>query len=329
MEKWDSEANYLIDPTTKFFAHLDYRCLAFRNVSCSADIHLNYSDLIVFLFMLVMSILTMCGNMVVIFSVSIFKKLHTPTNFIILSLAVSDFVIGAIVMPVQCVMLLDICVHHAKTLCPVYHFISTIVGTVSLYNIVLIAVDRYVALCNPFFYLAKMTVRTMLICISFGWGFSLCYNLTVMYIGSLKQQVGNVICLRECAVPINNTWGLVDLIFIFIIPCLLIIILYFRVLTVALRHANAISNTAKLPVSQKKKKSELKATKTLGSVVLVYLVSWIPWYTCLVNIESLPNPFISITYLMCLFFSNSCINPIIYAISYPWFKKAVIVISLH
>ncbi|XP_017562391.1 trace amine-associated receptor 13c-like [Pygocentrus nattereri] len=317
------------DSSKTFFAHADYRCSAFLNGSCSEDVPLNGSDLSVFLFMLVMSVLTVCGNMVVIISIVVFQQLRTPTNFIILSLAVSDFLIGAIMMPLQCVLLVDTCLHHGKTLCPVYSFISMIVGTVSLYNVVLIAADRYFALCNPFGYAAKMTVRTTSVCISFGWCFSFCYNLIMMYVGSSERGEGNVICFRECAIPVSNTWGLIDLIFIFIVPCLSIILLYLRVLRVALKHAKAISNTVKLTASQQRKKSELKATKTLGSVVLVYLMCWIPWYTCLVNIESLPNPSVSITYLMCLFFSNSCINPVIYAISFPWFRKSVRIFALH
>ncbi|KAI4873653.1 hypothetical protein NFI96_001176 [Prochilodus magdalenae] len=312
------------DSVEAFFAHLDYRCIVLRNASCSGGVSL--SDLSVFLFMAVVSVLTVCGNMVVIVSIAVHRHLRTPTNFIILSLAASDFLIGGLVMPLQCVMLLDTCTRHGKTLCPVYHFLSTIVGTVSLYNVVLIAVDRYLALCSPFCYVARMTVRTTLTCVGFGWSFSLCYNLIMMRLGSSKPGQRNVICLRECAIPVNNTWGLVDLVFIFIVPCLSILILSLRVLTVALRHARAISNAT---ASQRKQKSELKATKTLGSVVLVYLVCWVPWYTCLMNIESLPDPSSSITYLMCLFFSNSCINPIIYAISYPWFKKSVKMVALH
>uniref|UniRef100_A0AAY5EQI9 G-protein coupled receptors family 1 profile domain-containing protein n=1 Tax=Electrophorus electricus TaxID=8005 RepID=A0AAY5EQI9_ELEEL len=117
------------------------------NTSCSVNLitlisNLSYSDLIVFVFVATLSVLTASGNMVVIVVFSVFKQFHTPANLIVLSLALSDFLIGAIVMPLEIVLLLDTCLHHMKSLCPVYHFISTIVGTVSLYHVVLIAVDR-------------------------------------------------------------------------------------------------------------------------------------------------------------------------------------------
>ncbi|XP_027016368.2 trace amine-associated receptor 13c-like [Tachysurus fulvidraco] len=312
------------DYTKTVFAHLDYQCVTLWNKNCSWNIelfHLNLSSVIVLLIFSVGSLLTVSGNMVVIVSIIINKQLHTATNFVILSLAMSDFLVGGLMMPLQCIMFVDVCLYHTRSICPVYHFISTILGSVSLYNVVLIAIDRYFALCHPFVYVAKMSLRVVLKCVGFVWLLSLFYNLSIMFIGSSEEGQTKVICFQACAIPVNNTWGLTDFIFSFIIPCLLIVILYLRVLTVALRHAKVISDAAKPGINRRK--SELKATKTLGTVVFVYLVCWIPLYVFLVNIENVPESNVIINYLMCLFYSNSFINPIIYAISYPWFKKSL------
>ncbi|XP_027016369.1 trace amine-associated receptor 13c-like [Tachysurus fulvidraco] len=312
------------DYTKTVFAHLDYQCVTLWNKNCSRNIelfHLNFSNLIVLLIFSVGSLLTVSANMVVIVSIIINKQLHTATNFVILSLAISDFLVGGLMMPLQCAMFVDVCLYHTRSICPVYNFISTILGSVSLYNVVLIAIDRYFALCHPFVYVAKMSLRVVLKCVGFVWLLSLFYNLSIMFIGSSEEGQTKVICLQACAIPVNNTWGLTDFIFSFIIPCLLIVILYLRVLTVALRHAKVISDAAKPGINRRK--SELKATKTLGTVVFVYLLCWIPLYVFLLNIENVPESNVILNYLMWLFSSNSFINPIIYAISYPWFKKSL------
>lgn len=312
------------DHSETAFAHFDYHCIASWNTSCSSELlNLNPRNLIVFFFFSVFSLLTVGGNMLVIVSITTSKQLHTATNFVILSLAMSDFLVGGLMMPLQCVLFVDVCLYHTIVLCPLYHFISTIVGNVSLYNVVLIATDRYLALCHPFHYVAKMSSRVVLKCVGFVWILSLFYNLSLMYIVISEGGQTNVICIQACAIPVNNTWGHVDFIFNFIVPCLLIIILYVRVLAVALRHAKVISVSSKPGLTRRKWKSEIKATKTLGTVVFAYLVCWVPLYIFLMNIENVPDADTIVNYLMCLFYSNALINPIIYGVSYPWLKKSL------
>ena len=47
--------------------------------------------------------------MLVIISICHFKHLHTSTNLVILSLAISDFIVGLIVIPIESIKLIESC----------------------------------------------------------------------------------------------------------------------------------------------------------------------------------------------------------------------------
>ncbi|XP_037832148.1 trace amine-associated receptor 1-like [Kryptolebias marmoratus] len=71
------------------------------------------------------------------------------------------------------------------------------------------------------------------------------------------------------------------------------------------------------------KKSEIKAARTLGVVVLVFLMCLCPYFCIsLPSQDTLLNTLTGV-YVISLFYFNSCLNPLIYAFFYPWFRKAM------
>uniref|UniRef100_A0A7N9AUZ4 G-protein coupled receptors family 1 profile domain-containing protein n=1 Tax=Mastacembelus armatus TaxID=205130 RepID=A0A7N9AUZ4_9TELE len=72
------------------------------------------------------------------------------------------------------------------------------------------------------------------------------------------------------------------------------------------------------------KKSELKAARTLGVVVGVFIICFCPYF-CV----SLAETWVSVSsaaFVLCLIYFNSCLNPLIYAFFYPWFRKCIVLI---
>ncbi|XP_060739407.1 trace amine-associated receptor 13c-like [Tachysurus vachellii] len=270
-------------------------------------------------------LLTVCGNLLIIISVIHFKQLHTPTNMLVLSLAVSDFFIGALIMPAMFIWTIESCWIFGTDFCTIFWLTSSFLTAISIYNITLIAVDRYLALSNPFLYMNRVSVRISCVVIIYNWCVMLIYILTFMYF----NFTNSVVCPGECLLSINDIWAVIDLIYSFIFPISVIIILYTRVFVIAKKHATAIRelNNHTRPKTQKitshSMKSERKAAKVLSILVSVFLVCLLPYfiYSLLGNVIELQPE--TIQKLVIMFYFNSTVNPVIYALFYPWFRRCI------
>ncbi|KAF7694516.1 hypothetical protein HF521_008269, partial [Silurus meridionalis] len=279
-------------------------------------------------------LLTVCGNLLVIISVFHFKQLHTPTNMLVLSLAVSDFFIGASVMPSVFIWTIESCWIFYSEYCIGLMIISFMLWNLSVYVVALISVDRYLALSNPFFYSNTISTRTMCIVVSSHWCLCLVYNTAHYYFSGTTVSPG--MCPGECLITLNDFVFSIDLVISFIFPLSVIIILYSLVFLIAKKHATAIRelNNHTRPQTQKitshSMKSERKAAKVLGILVAMFLACSLPYY-----IYSLLGSVIELHMetaqkLLILVYMNSTFNPVIYALFYPWFRRCIkLIITLQ
>ncbi|XP_045912854.1 trace amine-associated receptor 13c-like [Micropterus dolomieu] len=293
------------------------------NISCKKHIRPQSEAMFITIVLSSISLFTAALNLLVIISISHFRQLHTPTNILLLSLGVSDFLVGLLVTPFQ-IFLTKPCWLLGDLVCALYYLIPSITLSASVVNMVLISVDRYVAICDPLHYPTKITAKRVQICVFLCWGYSVFYSVLLFY-DNLKQPGMYNSCYGECVI---NIIGTVDLIFSFIIPISAIIILYVRVFAVAVSQARAMRShitavTLKRSATVTAKKSEMKAARTLGVVVAVFLMCYCPYYCVSLSGYDFVIGSSAEVLMIFLIFFNSCLNPVIYAFFYPWFRKSV------
>ncbi|XP_047457869.1 trace amine-associated receptor 13c-like [Mugil cephalus] len=271
------------------------------------------------------SVLTVVLNLLVIISVSHFMQLHTPTNILLLSLAVSDFLVGLLFMPVE-IFRTTACWVFGDTICVFYCLLSSTIICVSVGQVVLISVDRYVAICHPLHYPTRITVPRIRLSVCLCW---LCCALySSYYVKDVLTQPGkSKSCYGECVLPLDQITLSVDAVLNFSITVAGIIVLYLRVFVVAVSQARAMrslitADTVQVSLTLTRKKSELKAARTLGVLVVVYLICYCPLYCyALIGDSVISQSFVTVVIFS--FYLNSCLNPVIYALFYPWFRRSI------
>ncbi|EPY80921.1 trace amine-associated receptor 8 [Camelus ferus] len=129
------------------------------------------------------SLVAVFGNLLVMTSVLHFKQLHSPTNFLIASLACADFLVGVTVMPFSLVRSVESCWYFGARFCALHSCCDVAFCYSSVFHLCFISIDRYIAVTDPLVYPTKFTVSVSGICIGLSWVLPIAYSGAVFYTG--------------------------------------------------------------------------------------------------------------------------------------------------
>ncbi|XP_023231620.1 probable G-protein coupled receptor No9 [Centruroides sculpturatus] len=128
-------------------------------------------------FLGIINVAVIVGNALVILAVFASAKLRTVTNFIIMSLAVADLLVGIAVLPYSITLeVLEVWVF-GHIWCQIWLAVDVWMCTASILNLVAISIDRYLAITRPVHYRSIMTSRRVKLLIASVWilSFLICF----------------------------------------------------------------------------------------------------------------------------------------------------------
>jgi hypothetical protein len=124
---------------------------------------------VVAIFGSVTSVLTVLGNILVMLAFFLDRQIRQPTNYFILSLSVSDFLIGLLSMPLLTIYI------YAKEwplnaiICDIWLSLDYTVCLTSIYTVLFITIDRFCSVKMPAKYRKWRTCRKINIMIAITW----------------------------------------------------------------------------------------------------------------------------------------------------------------
>ncbi|XP_078145739.1 trace amine-associated receptor 13c-like [Centroberyx gerrardi] len=311
----------------------EQQCFPGSNVSCvrtQFSVGTQVALYVVFVFGM---LVTVVGNSVVIVSIAHFKQLQNPTNVLILSLAAADLLLGVTVMPFSALRAVRGCWLYGDAFCLLHSSFDMFLTSVSIFHLICIAVDRHEAVCNPLHYSRNITMSVACLMVFASWALAALFSYGLLYskanVAGLEEYLASIYCLGSCNLLFNTLWGTLDTLIVFFFPCTVMVGLYTKIFFVAKEHVRKIEDISQCISSNDRgrggliKRSEQKAAKTLGIVVGAFIFCWMPFF-----LDSIIDAYTGFSTPAALFevfvwlgYFNSTLNPIIYALFYPWFRK--------
>ncbi|NWR91328.1 TAAR1 protein, partial [Furnarius figulus] len=312
-------------------------CCESVNGSCIRSNWSNSIRVSMYIFMVCIILATVVGNLTVIISISHFKQLHTPTNFLILSMATVDFLLGFFIMPCSMVRSVEHCWYFGELFCKIHTSIDIMLSTASIFHLSFISIDRYYAVCDPLRYKSKINTFVIVVMVFISWTVPAAFAFGMIFLGlnlrGAEEIYNHVHCAGGCFLIFSETSGVVASIVSFYIPGFVMMYIYRKIYSVAKKQARSIDAITKKKMQFEMKNhislcKERKAAKTLGIIMGVFLICWTPFF-----FFTATNPFMNyvippilIDALVWFGYLNSTLNPIVYAFFYMWFRKALKII---
>jgi len=281
-----------------------------------------------------LGLISLIGNSCVIYIFSTTKSLRTPSNLLVVNLAVSDF----LMMLTMCPPMVYNCFMETWALgpmaCTLYGMAGSLFGCISIWTMTLIAFDRYSVIVHGLS--AKpLTSGAAKLRLLMVWVLSFMWTAFPLFGWNRYVPEGN---MTACGTDYltktfqSRSYILVYSVFVYFAPLFLIIFSYTYIMKAVAAHERAMReqakkmNVATLRTTETDHTStECKLAKVALTTISLWFMAWTPYL--IINYSGIFEAS-TISPLATIWGSlfakaNAIYNPIIYGISHPKYQQAL------
>uniref|UniRef100_A0A3P9B566 G-protein coupled receptors family 1 profile domain-containing protein n=1 Tax=Maylandia zebra TaxID=106582 RepID=A0A3P9B566_9CICH len=267
------------------------------------------------------------GNMLVILALWTTKSIQQPTFCLIASLAMADFLVGCVAIPLAVVV--DGWVKTSFNTCLFISCVVILFTLVSVLSLLAISLDRFLRVYIPLRYKRIVTQGHSCLVVAACWIVAIPLSFTPMLGWYNHQTLSNsanstIVCQFIAVIPMSY---LVYFSFfsLNLIPLLVMATLYTHVFCIIKGHLQGKPGSGAQKLSQNYLRKEKKLAGSLALVFALFALCWLPLHimNCLVYFGEVTNIPPVVLYIgIILSHANSAVNPVVYAFKIQKIKKA-------
>ncbi|XP_058053522.1 opsin, blue-sensitive [Anopheles bellator] len=272
-------------------------------------------------FYFLMMLFGVVGNALVIFMFYRYRSLRTPANYLVVNLAVADFLIM-----LEAPLFIYNSIHHGPAFgsigCTVYALMGATGGTVAIGTLTVISIDRYNVVVFPLNPNRSTTKLKCYVTIAFTWAYGLLFaGLPALEIGLSRYTAEGF--MTACSFDyLDRTrqarvFMFVYFVFAWLLPLVIISYCYAKIL-IAVINANAIQS------NKSKNKTEVKLAGVVVGIVGLWFIAWTPYaVVAMMGVFGYERYLTPLNSMLPAVFAKiaASIDPYFYAMNHPRYRQ--------
>ncbi|KAI6222562.1 Somatostatin receptor type 5 [Aphelenchoides besseyi] len=271
-------------------------------------------------------------NLLVIFTIAFRPYMRSITNVYMVSLCASDFMYLANLLLVAATQLNDKSWPFGDFMCTLYHGTETTGKYASVMFVVLLASDRFCAMCKPNFCARYRNYRVALGLSVLAWAFAIGSASPLFFYSSVATTSHRMVrdlhrlCIIKWPSFESARWYITfSSVLIFVLPLALILFFYYHILS---KLRQALKGHKRMRRGASTRAPYHRVTRLVLWVVIFHVICWTPFW--LFNLFSsifqwrITTQFdrIVVNVIHLFPYLNCALNPLVYAVNAENFRRA-------